>query len=83
MSATKIIDPNRPKWTPDVQPPPHSGVILVLLQSKWKLLVVNHGIWQDFEIWLDFEKRIQTVFKPVHVFKILIKKGVHWVHSGL
>ena len=63
--------------------PDHSGVIPVLLQSKWKLLLVNHGIWQDFEIWRDFEKRIQTVFQPVHVFKILIKQGVHWVHSGL
>ena len=57
--------------------PPHSGVIPVLLQSNWKLLVVNAAISRDFEI------RIQTVFQPVHVLKILIIKGEHWVHSGL
>ena len=44
-------------------PPPHRGGIPVLLQSKWKLLVVNAAISQDFEI------RIQTVFQPAKTVK--------------
>ena len=38
-------------------------MIPVLLQSKWKLLVVNAAISRDFEI------RIQTVFQPAKTVK--------------